>query len=147
MSNKSPIYKCSGYMKGRLDPKSGCKTIQLALAALKKYQKDYDSIAFTGMSGALFAPELSRTLNKHLIMVRKSTKQSHSSLMVEGNSRCKKYIIVDDFICTGSTVCRIQKKVKKFVPDGVCIGTLELDELKDLKTAAKHKLSVRNLIN
>lgn len=134
-------------MKGKLDPKSGCKTIQLALAALKKYQKDYDSIAFTGMSGALFAPELSRTLNKHLIMVRKSTKQSHSSLMVEGNSRCKKYIIVDDFISTGSTVQRIQKKVKKFAPDAICIGVLELEELEGIKSAIKYKLAVRKLIN
>lgn len=74
----------------------------------------FQSIAFSGMSGAAMAYPLSLKLNKDLTCVRKG--KSHFSsdlgLNVEGRIEAK-YIIVDDFICTGATIKRILKTLKK----------------------------------
>jgi hypothetical protein len=64
----------------------------------------FDAIAFRGMSGALIGPVLADRLDKKLIMVRKPTDgESHSRMTVEGE-KADRYIIVDDFVSSGSTV-------------------------------------------
>lgn len=83
----------------------------------------FDSIAFRGMSGALLAPTLAIRLNKQLIMVRKKT-ETHSGLIVEGNLKSKKYIIVDDFIDSGLTVANILMEIKRVFPRASCQGIL-----------------------
>jgi adenine/guanine phosphoribosyltransferase-like PRPP-binding protein len=122
-------YKAS-YLDTFLHPQEGAKYIDKAIKILSKYDDQYDSIAFMGMSGALFGPELSRRLNKHLIMVRKSTNDTHSSSLVEGYYKGKNYIIVDDFIASGKTVRNIRKRIKKFNPKAKCVGILEIDHIR-----------------
>lgn len=135
------VYNTCGYLDNYITPDGGRSCIKRAVAALKKYNKDYDTIACRGVSGLLFAPELSRKLNKHLIVVRKSTKDNHSGQLVEGHQSCKRYIIVDDFIFTGATRNAIINGIKKFAPKARCIGILELNELRTDKGAKKKKLT------
>jgi len=40
-----------------------------------------------------------------------------------------KYIIVDDFVCSGDTARRIHKGIKEFAPDAKCLGVLSVLEL------------------
>ena len=134
-------YNTSGYLNGGLEPDKRSIRIKRAVKALKKYESKYDTIAFTGMSGALYAPELATRLKKHLIIVRKNTKDCHSQQLVEGHQTCQNYIIVDDFINTGHTVWKIRQAVKEFAPDAKCIGVLQIDELTSDRGAKNKKLS------
>ncbi len=120
-------YSCAGYLREFLEPKEAKLRIARAAEVLKRYK--FDTIAFTGLSGALLAPELSHKLKKHLIAVRKSEGKSHSSRKVEGYIDCKKYVIVVDMVDTGKTAKRIQRAIKKFSSDSKCIGVLEVGDL------------------
>jgi len=78
----------------------------------------FDSIAFTGVSGAAFAFPLSLALNKTLLCVRKKKgESSHSPYEVEGNYSSESYVIVDDFISSGATVMEIQRMISRHVED------------------------------
>ncbi len=80
---------------------------------------DFDAIAFTGSSGALIAPMLALRLGKGLILIRKGgprSNKSHSVSVVEGMLGAKRYIIVDDFICSGRTIITIAQKIRKYLP-------------------------------
>jgi orotate phosphoribosyltransferase-like protein len=83
---------------------------------LRPHRKNFDSIAFRGVSGALVAPILAHKLKKHLISVRKNTHDSHvmSNYKVEGNVASQSYIIVDDFICSGNTIKTIVNEVMEW---------------------------------
>lgn len=74
---------------------------------LKKRLK-FDAIAFTGASGSAMAYPVSMLTGIPLLLVRKRDEQTHGS-RVEGpnGANIKKYAIIDDFICSGSTVKRI----------------------------------------
>jgi adenine/guanine phosphoribosyltransferase-like PRPP-binding protein len=128
----------SPYLTEYFNPKKAKKQIEHAVTVLKRYHKKYDTIVFTGLSGALIAPDLSRKLNKQLIAIRKE-KRRHSYHDVEGYTACKRYVIVDDFIFTGSTVKRIKAKMKQFNSKAVCIGVLEVNDLNS-KNVHKHEL-------
>ena len=62
------------------------------VAGIKESGIECDAIAFRGMSGALVGPMVALELGKEFIMVRKRNANSHSSYMVEGNTR-----LIDNF--------------------------------------------------
>jgi hypothetical protein len=47
------------------------KHVNVALKFLRTFEQEYDSIAFSGLSGALLAPIVAQRMKKHLIAVRK----------------------------------------------------------------------------
>lgn len=65
---------------------------------------DFDAIACRGTSGLLVGPMLAHKFDKHLIVIRKSTENSHSSRLIECDDTVRKYIIVDDFASSGATI-------------------------------------------
>ena len=97
--------------------------------SLKK-KLHFDAIAFTGMIGAAMAYTVSVSTGIPLIAVRKTKKGSHCNMMVEGSCKIavRSYIIIDDFIGTGSTIRQIKKKIKasciygQAVPE--CVGVV-----------------------
>lgn len=76
----------------------------------------FDSIAFTGSSGAALAFPLSYLLKIPLVHVRKG-RSHYGSGEIEGTISTKKYLIVDDFIDRGNTVKRIIKKIEDELGD------------------------------
>lgn len=97
-----------------LDSKKRKETVDKLVDYFTNYcSLNYDSIAFTGMSGAIIAPEVAGRLNKEVILVRKE-KNSHSPVMVEGNYDSQNYIILDDLIYTGNTVRFILSQIQNF---------------------------------
>lgn len=82
---------------------------------LKKRLKklDFDTIVFSGMSGALIAPSLADALKKKLVMVRKDSDITHSCYRLEGDLGGCRYIIIDDQISSGETIKRIIRKMKE----------------------------------
>jgi orotate phosphoribosyltransferase-like protein len=88
--------------------------IDLAAARLLKFGlHKFDSIAFSGVSGAAYAFPLAYKLGVNLINIRKED-SAHYPDIFEGYTNSKKYIIVDDFVETGATLARIQEGVKAY---------------------------------
>ena len=90
----------------------------------KLRDKDFDAIAFCGMSGAMVAPSVAALLSKSMILVRKELEMRervcHSTREVEGDKAARKYVILDDGISTGTTLKRIRDAIKKWNPEAEC---------------------------
>lgn len=81
---------------------------------------EFDSIAFSGVSGAIPASVLSLRLNKNLILVRSHRENRHQNLVTEVGM--PKYIIVDDLIDRGRTVERIIQIIQTKLFRASCQG-------------------------
>src|SRR5271165_2371097 len=122
-------YEGSSWIMNFLYPPSLQKYTDLSIKALLSSKEKFDTIAFTGMSGALIAPIVAFEMGKNLLMVRKGS--THSLHDLEGYIKCKRYVILDDFIDTGATVKRVQKAIYNEISSAKCIGTLEVQYLDD----------------
>ena len=91
-----------------------------AICSLRKIEQDFDSIACCGVSGLMVVPQIAEILNKNIIVVRKDERR-YSEFFLEGVSPSR-YVIVDDLICSGSTVKRIVNYIHDDVPRAKCIG-------------------------
>lgn len=100
---------------GRVYGKNFLKLVPKAAAKLKEFRKThpFDAIAFTGSSGAALAFPLSYLLKVPLIHVRKKDKNHYYGGLIEGTVSSRRYIIVDDFIESGTTVYKIINTIKK----------------------------------
>jgi adenine/guanine phosphoribosyltransferase-like PRPP-binding protein len=113
--------------------------ITLACRALRGY--DFDAIAFSGMSGALIGPPVALALGKSMILVRKPDDDTHSCHRVEGDRNTRRYVILDDFVCSGDTKKRIVEGVKGFAPDAEFLGLLSVTYL-DERELERHQGSL-----
>ena len=101
----------------------------------------FDALAFTGSSGSCVAFTMSVALNIPVIYVRKEGEQSHGAV-VESNSgaqRIGKYLIVDDFIASGSTVRKIYTGIEldsknRSLKAPTCVGIYLYDSCGSDKT-------------
>jgi adenine/guanine phosphoribosyltransferase-like PRPP-binding protein len=107
------------------------KHAQDAARAMRTISAPYDTIVFSGSSGTLIGPILALRLEKEMVLVRKEDDENHSGNNVEGFDGTKKYIIVDDFVDSGATVKRIQRKMHVFAPKAKCLGVVSVQELDD----------------
>ena len=118
-------YRHSGHMLA-LRAVERRKFVRDAKKLLRESKIEFDSIAFSGMSGAVVAPMLATVLKKEVVMVRKEQDRApytHSEYRVEGYSAVKRYIIVDDFVSTGDSARYIVKQIHDhFTEDAVCVG-------------------------
>jgi hypoxanthine phosphoribosyltransferase len=87
-------------LKDKLQPYCGC----------------FDTIVCRGKSGMLAAGYLAASLTKNIVIIRKSTANSHATGLVEYWEYPNSYIIVDDFISSGATMMNITRKMKKLFP-------------------------------
>jgi adenine/guanine phosphoribosyltransferase-like PRPP-binding protein len=125
-----PQYYHCGYLHNVLERDSLKECITLIIRHIEQTGVEFDSFAFTGMSGTIPGSILAYSLNKTMIMVRKEGDNSHSFEKVEGDIAAKKYIIIDDFICDGNTVRNIFLQIRHFAPEAVCIGGIFLNSLR-----------------
>lgn len=100
------------------------KILARAKKCLLKSNLSFDAVAFKGMSGAILGPNIAMKFKKHMIMVRSPGSSCHSKFPVEGYDKAKNYIIVDDFIESGDTVCQIILAIENFAPQAKCLGIL-----------------------
>jgi len=91
---------------------------------------NFDSIAVRGSSGLLVGGALADRMNKGLFLIRKEPEHSHSGFIIEGDSDYRKYIILDDLVCTGMTVRVIRTAMETFMPLTELVGAyIYLDRL------------------
>lgn len=114
-------YTCS-HLRDILNRKEADRVIERCVEILTPV--DFDTLAFSGNSGALIAPILAHKLNKEIIMVRKPGVQCASGFSVEGFRDSKKYVLVDDLISSGRTAERIVKAVQRLAPNAQMVGIL-----------------------
>ena len=69
---------------------------------------------------AIGFPVADRT-GRDFAVVRKKGDSAHATQMVEGYS-CNKYVIIDDFIASGSTIARVMEEMKAYTGDAECVG-------------------------
>jgi phosphoribosylpyrophosphate synthetase len=108
----------SDYLHSVYNPKEFVKTVNKTTLLVKKLYKQYkaegiiiDSIAVRGTSGASVGFAVSYKTGLPVTMIRKESEDSHCYLAVEGYTNPKNYIIIDDLICSGSTVKEIIEKI------------------------------------
>lgn len=108
-------YKHADYMNYAVRADDRKKVIEKAVRRLRALIKDgcqFDTIAFTGMSGALIAPVIADRLGKPFTLVRKTTHDCHSFCVVEGwVEDGMTYIVIDDLVSTGETLNRIHDEL------------------------------------
>lgn len=102
------------YAGDMLNPENREEKIELALRTLQPHLDAFDCIAVRGFSGATAGSIIAWELNKGLIIVRKDHEErtdSHGE-PIEGALDCHaRYIVVDDFICSGVTIATIINKI------------------------------------
>jgi orotate phosphoribosyltransferase len=103
-----------------LNHKERNKIIIKAVCKLRKISDEFDTIACCGISGLLVVPQIAELLNKHILIIRKNEK-CYSEFRMEGVAPFR-YVVVDDLICSGSTVKRIKNTIKDDHPRARCVG-------------------------
>ena len=103
-----------------LNHKARTKAIIKSVCHLRPMAHTFDSIVCCGTSGLLVAPQIAEILDKHIVVVRKDQK-CYSDFFVEGVAP-NRYIIVDDFICTGNTIRYITDSISEDSPSSRCYG-------------------------
>jgi adenine/guanine phosphoribosyltransferase-like PRPP-binding protein len=103
-----------------LNHKARNKIIIKAICDLRKIADTFDSIACCGVSGLMVVPQIAELLNKNIVVVRKG-ERCYSEFRTEGAAPFQ-YIILDDLICSGSTVKHIKRVIKDEYSRSHCIG-------------------------
>ena len=103
-----------------LNHKTRNKIIIKAVCDLRKISDSFDSIACCGVSGMMVVPQIAELLNKNIVVVRKG-ERCYSEFRTEGVAPFR-YIILDDLICSGSTVKYIKKVLKDEYSRSSCVG-------------------------
>jgi len=106
------------YLEQIYNPKKFKITITKMVKEITKLNKTskINAIAFTGTSGAAIAYPVSYITGIPLLCVRKSTRDNHSRMKLEGFTTPKNYVIVDDFIASGRTIKNIRRAIQKESP-------------------------------
>jgi orotate phosphoribosyltransferase-like protein len=104
-----------------LNHKERNKIIIKAVCDLRKIKNDFDSIACCGVSGLMVIPQVAELLNKNIIIVRKKNEERYSEFKTEGVAPFR-YVVIDDLICSGSTLKYITKTIKAEYSRSKCIG-------------------------
>jgi adenine/guanine phosphoribosyltransferase-like PRPP-binding protein len=104
-----------------LNHKSRNSVIIKAVCDLRKISNQFDSIACCGVSGLMVVPQIAELLDKHIVVIRKKNEKSYSDFPMEGVTPFR-YIIVDDLVCSGSTIKHIKNTIHEDCPKAQCVG-------------------------
>jgi adenine/guanine phosphoribosyltransferase-like PRPP-binding protein len=91
------------------------------LKDLTPHAKEFDTIVATGTSGMMIAPIIAVRMGKNLVAVRKPDEQSHSYDRLQGTFG-KRWIFLDDFVASGSTLRRVIRAVNDEGPPAKFVG-------------------------
>ncbi len=118
------------YLKSVFEPALFQETFDKTVTAARvlRTEVEFDTLAFCGMSGAAMAFVLGLTMNLPTLCVRKERDNAHyrryKSSPLEGNVGVRRYLIVDDFISSGSTVNYIIRCINSELPSADCAAIL-----------------------
>lgn len=110
----------AGWLMEAIPKDSREYAVKQAIKVLKKLE--FDTIAFRGISGALIAPIVAYEMNKEIGLIRKPKENSHSNYEYEGFTEAKRFIALDDFVCTGETMAETIRVFRLHNPEAKFIG-------------------------
>lgn len=110
------------YLSEGLDFRLRQKAIKKVCKHLSKFPRNV-GLVFTGLSGMLIGISVADKTKRPFAVVRKKQDNSHSCSKIEGH-HFNKYIIIDDFIDTGTSIKRIIKEMNSHNFDSRCIGII-----------------------
>lgn len=99
-----------GYTKDITSMENWKATVDFICEALTLYMSkgfEFDTIVCRGHSGLIVAPAVAARLNKSFLFIRKPSDKNHSYCLGEGEADVRKYVILDDFSCSGQTIAEI----------------------------------------
>src|SRR5574338_31447 len=138
MANHRHVHQVkTDYLQDVFNISNFAEMIDRLIPSAQQMRKEigFDTIAFQGISGASAAYILSKELYVPLICIRKEEDKSHYARdngLFEGSLDAKRYIIVDDFICSGHTVRRIENIIhEKLKGEAKCVGYLMYSSSRD----------------
>jgi adenine/guanine phosphoribosyltransferase-like PRPP-binding protein len=102
----------SSYLDRVVEPSRRKETIEKCVEILIPIQDEFDSIVATGISGVTIGSILAHRFDKSFVFIRKDSEKSHSCYAVEGNPGYR-FLVVDDLVCSGSTLLGILDTVKR----------------------------------
>lgn len=117
----SDIGYTDSYVGAALNPKTAPKLNKALIAYIRAAKIRFDTILVRGTSGLLVGPIVAQKMRKELIVNRKQD-GNHSGKPLEGFTKPRQFIIVDDFICTGNTVKVMLGEMAKKYPMAKCVG-------------------------
>ena len=103
-----------------LNHKERNRIIIKAVCDLRKISNDFDSIACCGVSGLMVVPQIAELLNKNILIIRKNEKR-YSEFRTEGIAPLR-YVVIDDLICSGTTINHITSIIKDEYPRAKALG-------------------------
>lgn len=104
-----------------LNHKNRNKIIIKAVCDLRKIKDNFDSIVCCGISGLMVVPQIAELLDKHIVVIRKPDEKCYSEFPMEGVTPFR-YVIVDDLVCSGSTIKHIKNTIYEDCPKARCVG-------------------------
>jgi hypoxanthine phosphoribosyltransferase len=118
----------ASHLRQVLTPEWCKREIMNAVDVLRDFREDFDTIAISGLSGLLYGAPLAYLLNKPLMVVRKKQDvTTHGAKRLEGNYGLRRYLVVDDTICTGDTLRYIVENIGNSIPEARCVGLYTFD--------------------
>jgi hypoxanthine phosphoribosyltransferase len=66
-------------------------------------------------------PQITELLDKHIVVIRKPDEKCYSDFPMEGVTPFR-YVIVDDLVCSGSTIKHIKHTIYEDCPKAQCVG-------------------------
>ena len=102
-----------------LNHRSRNKIIDKAVCELAPIVHRFESIVCCGTSGLMVVPQIAERLRKNIVVVRKGTDNCYSTFMIEG-PQPRRFIIVDDLICSGNTIKHILSQISIEYNTNVC---------------------------
>jgi adenine/guanine phosphoribosyltransferase-like PRPP-binding protein len=103
-----------------LNHKERNRIIIKTVCDLRKISNDFDSIVCCGVSGLMVVPQIAELLNKNILIVRKNEKR-YSQFRTEGIAPVH-YVVIDDLVCSGTTIKHITSIIKDEYTRARCIG-------------------------
>lgn len=123
MASKKNGWVHTDYLNSVFNPRQLKATIAWcvrAVATLKKRGIKFDTLAFTGTSGAAVGFAVGAATGTPVTFIRKPQRSHFHGGDIEGMLGTKTYVFIDDFISSGATYRRVQKKMGK----SKCVGAI-----------------------
>jgi orotate phosphoribosyltransferase-like protein len=122
----------TGYSDTIFQPERLRRTAKRVLDVIRRVETAIGEpvhIAVTGKSGIAMAFAVNMLGDVPIVAVRKDAETSHGN-KIEGLGELRKYIVLDDFVCTGHTVERVVKEISQWAEVGgwdnpECLGFIE----------------------
>ena len=78
-------------------------------------KQDLDTLVGTGLSGGIIVPMIAKAYDLNYMLVRKPGATTHDTSRVFGKVG-QSWLFVDDFICSGATLRRVQRMLTREIP-------------------------------